>query len=467
MRGIASSYVNGAPSAIASGLVELPPALRRLRHKELPVENEFLACCSPPKLRKSAVAAQSGDSHGETAHIHPSTSLLHSHSTLEQEELAFHRAVNERFADGSGEDVSEIETDLLDDFLNLEGGNADEFMFPFPFDNTGNGPGRGCSASGAAGPGFPVNYRAVPLGAEIRELPGSEISSLKSSTHSRSSRSGNDDFDLDHSDVELELDRDASVTRYNWGKTNQRVAKTHHDVSSEEPLLAESRRYFIPIPRTKSEDQYDDLFGIAQLNDGFPGENINDNGQQIYGPNEDVFDLNPVDPSASFYCPAVPDTLAATVSRCSSSKHHLVQRKKPRTVSIVSIDQASIDTLFFSHDGEKKEDATAFDSVISPRRKIRTAVNTKCAATTTKIVAPTPIRLHGYDHAQFNTNIRELESGAEHQIDQPCSDIATNATHDFQNIVYSEYHRMVHSIQCDSPTNRSTFGESALKSGDV
>ena len=134
-RGVASSCVNDAPSASASGLVELPPALRRLRHKELPVENEFLACCSPRNLKKSAVAAQSDNPNGETVHIHPSTSLLHSHSTLEQEELAFQRAVNERYGDGSEEDVSGNETDLLDDFLHLEGGDADEFMFPFPFDN--------------------------------------------------------------------------------------------------------------------------------------------------------------------------------------------------------------------------------------------------------------------------------------------------------------------------------------------
>jgi len=441
-------------------------------------------------MKKSAVAALSDTDtpHGVTVHIHPSTSLLHYNSTLEQEELAFQRAISatDRYGDGSGDETA----DSLNAFLSLEGGDTDssEFMFPcpFPFDNFENGP----TASGADGRGFPVNYRAGPLGAEIHELPGSEISSLKSSIHSRSSRSSNDEFDVYHSDVEmelkLELDRDVRVTGNNWeqGATNNCVSKTHHEVSSEEPLLAESRRYFIPIPRTNSEDHFEDLFGIAHLNDGFPGENINDNGNgqhiHVHGPNEDVFDLNPVDHvafaervSSRFYGPPVPHTLAAAVSMCSSSKHRLVPRKKPRTVSI---DQASIDMLFFSNDDQKKEDASAFDSLTSPRRKIRTAAYTKCDATattttTTRIVAPTPIRLHGYDHAHFNTNIRDLESGAEHQIDQPCSGIPTceltNAAAGFQNIVYSEYHRMVHSIQSDSPVNRSTFAESALKSGDV
>lgn len=425
--------------------LDQPPALRRLRQRDQ-LDKVFLGCSSTPELKNPNVNALPDTPPDK--YILPSTSLLHPHSTLEDEELAFQNNVGACYHGVATTRENDWEMEKCFQFR--RGETSDEFFIPLPFDERETGYEE--ELAGAARRPR-VNFRTVPP--EILELPGSELSSLKSSIHSSNSRFYKNDFDLDSFEDGLELNSDCEMSK---------DIGVESGLSPEESRLAESRRYFVPIrPKICAEGSMDEYFGIAQLNDGFPGKDAND-----YGSNE-KWGLDPNDFTGSTMSPPDVSYGLGTVTASSSHTPRFVQRKKARTVSI---DQVSIDTRCISKESENRDNVFF---LTSPRRKIRTATLAATECTATKYVAPTPIHLRGYDHDQFKV-VREVDSSSDDDnqngifcqqllgISECGMDDATN----LQNIGYSEYHRMVHSIQCYSPgRGDSVAAESSVRGADI
>ena len=429
---------------VPASVLDQPPVLRRLRQR------------SPPELKKPYIADLPDTPPGKDLYIPPSSSLLHPYTTLVDEETAFQNSFTACYDDDGG-----FTDGKKGQCLHFgSGGTSGDFFIPLPFDDFETGSvdeldGATC---------FPrPNFRAVPQ--EILELPGSEMSSLRSSIQSSSSRPSKNYFDLDCSSDGQELKTDSEMARGvrvetgGVSKTSRCEITSETRYSNDEPLYAESRRYFVPIrPKASVEGDMADYFGTARLNEGFSDDSTGSG----YGSNE-TWGIGHNDFTARVLSPPDVPSGLATVTVCNSSKYRFVQRKKIRTVSI---DHASVDMRCISSESENKKDT--FDHLISPRRKIRSATLVAAAeCTATRVVAPTPFRLHGYDHEQFE-NVQEVVDHQNGNFGQQLSgDSEMDDATGLQNIVYSEYHRMLHSIQCDSPRNGSSFTKRDVRKADL
>jgi hypothetical protein len=158
---------------------------------------------------------------------------------------------------------------------------------------------------------------------------------------------------------------------------------------------------------------------------------------------------------------------------CSQESCYIQHRKKARTVSIgydctgakplASEKNKSYnpDTIMEGEDLMMHQHGMYHHISSPPRRKVSYAKSTKVFGSTA-ILAPTPIRLEGYSHAQYHSMVikdprpvteEEQETSTNDDQFSPPMPTPTPLHYDcdHRKFGFSEYHRMVHSIHCESP----------------
>lgn len=286
----------------------------------------------------------------------------------------------------------------------------------------------------------------------------------------------------------------------------------------------DSNRYFVPIrPRLREiESNLDDfLLDISKLNQDFPGgeetawlervahceqhfkmfastsatkEIIKTKEQEQYlVPPHDEYPVPAGFGSLDYYHDENKknDSLPKVKTLDCSQGCFIQQRKKARTVSISHDSGIASTPLVTStpNSNNKKSYYNGADDtnmmeeemvyqhahhgayhISSPPRKVSYAKSTSTKVFgSTAILAPTPIRLQGYSHAQYHNALitkdhatdsssasTSAKFGQEQQAtccSEPMMRTPTPLHYDcnHRTFGFSEYHRMVHSIHCESP----------------
>lgn len=282
-----------------------------------------------------------------------------------------------------------------------------------------------------------------------------------------------------------------------------------------EKHFPDSNRYFVPIrPRVRdiqSTSCSDDFMNISKLNQDFPcaaeetdwlervahcdhfmmnaaaGGGDENNSNMVEEEKQDHFVAaarehhhepgfcsldNDCDDVEFKDEPLVPFRKAHEYSQESC---YIQQRKKARTVSIGYDCTAGAkplaseknnkshnpDTIMEGEDLMMHQHGMYHHISSPPRRKVSYAKSTKVFGSTA-ILAPTPIRLEGYSHAQYHNMVikdprpvteEEQETSTNDDQFSPPMPTPTPLHYDcdHRKFGFSEYHRMVHSIHCESP----------------
>jgi hypothetical protein len=282
----------------------------------------------------------------------------------------------------------------------------------------------------------------------------------------------------------------------------------------------DSNRYFVPIrPRLReNESNLDDfLLDISKLNQDFPGgeetawlERVAHCDQSIKMFGSSAKEIKTSKEQEQYLVPPHEDEYPEPAGFGSLDHHHdeskkndslppvktldysqgcfIQQRKKARTVSISHDCGISSTPLVTSTPNSNKKsyynganDTSMEEEMVyqhahhgayhisSPPRKVSYAKSTSTKVFgSTAILAPTPIRLQGYSHAQYHNALitkdhaTESSSASSTKFGQEqqatcCSEqmmpTRTPLHYDcnHRTFGFSEYHRMVHSIHCESP----------------